>query len=216
MTPPDLVRPDTAPVDAMPVDATRGNATPGDAMPRDVMPGDVMPGDAMLGGAAHRNAAHRDAAHRDATPGNMTPEGIAALASRTMWEADRASRNLGMELLDVGPGRARLAMVIRPDMVNGHGLAHGGFIFTLADSTFAYACNSHGISTVAAHCGITYLKPAKEGDRLVAEARTITEGGRSGLTDVTVRTGSAVIAEFRGYSRAIGGSFLPVTPEPEG
>jgi acyl-CoA thioesterase len=139
----------------------------------------------------------------------MTPEDTARHAAETMWAADSASRTLGMELLQVMPGRALLAMVVRPDMVNGHNLAHGGFIFTLADSAFAFACNSHGITTVAAHCAITFLRPARLGDRLVAEARTITEGGRSGLTDVTVRVGTTVIAEFRGYSRSLGTSFLP-------
>ncbi|HQT76851.1 MAG TPA: hydroxyphenylacetyl-CoA thioesterase PaaI [Rhodopila sp.] len=140
----------------------------------------------------------------------MTPEDTARLAGETMWASDAATKALGMELLAVTPGRAVLAMVVRPDMVNGHKLAHGGFIFTLADSAFAYACNSHGITTVAALCSITYLKPAHEGDRLVAEARAITEGGRSGLTDVTVRVGDTVVAEFRGYSRSLGNSFLPV------
>ncbi|HEX2944139.1 MAG TPA: hydroxyphenylacetyl-CoA thioesterase PaaI [Rhodopila sp.] len=139
----------------------------------------------------------------------MTPEDTARLAGETMWASDAATQALGMELLEVKPGRALLAMVVRPDMVNGHKLAHGGFIFTLADSAFAYACNSHGITTVAALCSITYLKPAREGERLVAEARTITEGGRSGLTDVTVRVGETVVAEFRGYSRSLGTSFLP-------
>lgn len=143
----------------------------------------------------------------------MTPEDTARLAARTMWASDKAGHALGIEIIETGPGHATLAMVVRDDMINGHDLAHGGFIFTLADTAFAYACNSAGNSTVAAQCQITYLAPGRLGDRLVARARNIAGGGRSGLTDVTVTAGETVIAEFRGYSRTIGGSFLPAQGE---
>ena len=139
----------------------------------------------------------------------MTPEATARLAAETMWAGDHASQHLNMQLLEASPGRAVLSMEVQPFMLNGHKTAHGGFIFTLADSAFAYACNSHGITTVAAQCQVTFLRPARRGDVMRAEARVIAEGGRSGLTDVTVRVGEHVIAEFRGYSRSLGTSFLP-------
>jgi acyl-CoA thioesterase len=134
---------------------------------------------------------------------------IEAVAA-AMWAEDRASRGLGMELLEVGPGRAVLAMRITETMVNGHGIAHGGFIFTLADSAFAFACNWTGERTVAAHCQITYLRPARLGQRLVAEGIETFREGRNGITDVRVRTEDGeTIAMFRGHSRTIGGSILP-------
>jgi len=135
-------------------------------------------------------------------------EAVAKAAAETMWRDDGASRALGMEILEVGPGQAKLAMTIRPDMTNGHGTAHGGFIFTLADSAFAFACNSSGDRTVAAHCSITFLRPGALGDRLVATAREVSRSGRSGLYDVSVAVGETVIAEFRGHSRTVGGSFI--------
>lgn len=134
--------------------------------------------------------------------------------AQAMWAEDRASRGLGMELLDVGEGRATLAMRIGEAMVNGHGIAHGGFIFTLADSAFAFACNWTGEVTVAAHCQITYLRPARLGQRLVAEAVETFREGRNGITDVRVRTEEGeTIAMFRGHSRTIGGSILPQAKE---
>ncbi|NLH83446.1 MAG: hydroxyphenylacetyl-CoA thioesterase PaaI [Phyllobacteriaceae bacterium] len=139
--------------------------------------------------------------HRD-------PQATAELAARTMWAADEASRGLGARLVAVGPGTATLEMPVRRDMTNGHDTAHGGFIFALADSTFAFACNSAGETTVAAHCSITYLRPAHLGDLLVATAREVESFGRSGIWDVTVRVGDTVVAEFRGHSRKIGGSFI--------
>lgn len=123
-----------------------------------------------------------------------------------MWAEDRASRGLGMELLEVARGRAVLAMRIDEHMVNGHGIAHGGFIFTLADSAFAFACNWTGEVTVAAHCQITYLRPAKLGQRLVAEAVETFREGRNGVTDVRVlNEAGETIALFRGHSRTTGG-----------
>ena len=124
-----------------------------------------------------------------------------------MWAADAASAALGMRLDDAGPGTARVSMVVRPDMVNGHDLCHGGLIATLADSAFALACNSHGPVTVAAGFSIELLAPARLGQTLHAEAREVSLRGRSGIYDVTVRVddpdAGEVIAEFRGRSRTL-------------
>src|ERR1700749_3581348 len=122
-----------------------------------------------------------------------------------MWREDDASKGLGMELVDVKPGQATMAMIVQPHMVNGQRIAHGGFIFTLADSAFAFACNSHNERAVAAQCDISFIRPGKLGDRRVATAREISRNGRSGIYDVRVTAGDAVIAEFRGHSRTIGG-----------
>ena len=121
-----------------------------------------------------------------------------------MWSGDAASKALGMKIEHVGPGEARLCMVVREDMVNGHDLCHGGLIASLADSAFAFACNSRGVKTVAAGFEIDFLEPARRGDLLVATAQERALRGRSGIYDVTVRAGDTVIAEFRGRSRAIG------------
>ncbi|WP_114250294.1 hydroxyphenylacetyl-CoA thioesterase PaaI [Streptomyces sp. Go-475] len=120
-----------------------------------------------------------------------------------MFAADRASRGLGIELLEQGEGTAVLRMTVTPAMVNGHGIAHGGYVFLLADTAFACACNSHGPVTVAAGADITFVTPAHEGDVLVARAEERTRYGRSGLYDVTVLRDDEVIAEVRGRSRSI-------------
>ncbi|MGW6543451.1 hydroxyphenylacetyl-CoA thioesterase PaaI [Streptomyces massasporeus] len=120
-----------------------------------------------------------------------------------MFAADEASRGLGIELRERGEGTATLRMTVTRAMVNGHGIVHGGYVFLLADSAFACACNSHGPVTVAAGADITFVAPAYEGDELVARAEELTRYGRSGLYDVTVRRGDEVIAEFRGRSRSI-------------
>lgn len=135
-------------------------------------------------------------------------EETARRCAELMWADDEASQQLGMELVDVGPGRATLRMTVRKDMVNGHAIGHGGFIFTLADSAFAFACNSRNRRTVAQACTITYLAPARLGDVLVAEATERSRAGRSGVYDVTVRTGDTVLAEFRGQSRETPDSFF--------
>jgi acyl-CoA thioesterase len=114
-----------------------------------------------------------------------------------------------MAIVDIRSGQATLAMTIRPDMVNGHNIAHGGFIFTLADSAFAFACNSHNERVVAAQGSITFIRPGKLGDRLVATAREVSKIGRSGIYDVRVTSDDVVIAEFRGHSRSIGGTLVP-------
>src|SRR5215472_5233406 len=125
-------------------------------------------------------------------------------ASQAMFSADTASRGLGMELLDVGDGTATVRMRIGPAMINGHGIAHGGYVFLLADTAFACACNSRGRVTVAAGADITFIAPARDGDMLVASAAERVSYGRSGIYDVTVRRGDEVIAEFRGRSREAG------------
>ncbi len=133
----------------------------------------------------------------------------AKASAEAMWADDKASQALGMELIEVGPGRAVIAMTIEPTMTNGHGMCHGGYIFLLADSAFAFACNSRGQRHVAQHCHVTFLAPGQRGARLIAEAVERQRGERSGITDVTVRDeGGAVIAEFRGHSRAIPGSLI--------
>jgi acyl-CoA thioesterase len=135
---------------------------------------------------------------------------IARRSADAMWSGDKASQGLGMEILDVGPGTSRLAMTVTERMANGHGSCHGGFIFTLADSAFAFACNSHGAPSVAQHCAVTYVKPGRVGMRLIAEARERQLGERSGIYDVTVRdeADGSVIAEFRGHSRTLPGSLV--------
>ena len=120
-----------------------------------------------------------------------------------MWQGDHASRGLGIELGPVGPGRASAAMTVRRDMVNGHGICHGGYLFLLADTAFAFACNTHGPAVVAAGADVVFLAPAHEGDELVATAVERVRSGRSGLYDVTVRRGDDVVLELRGRSRVV-------------
>ena len=123
-----------------------------------------------------------------------------------MMARDEASRGLGIELVDQGEGRAVARMTVREDMLNGHAMAHGGLVFTLADTAFACACNSFGPVTVAASADIVFVAPARAGDVLMAEAVLRTRFGRAGLYDVTVRRDGdrAVIAEFRGRSHQLG------------
>ena len=119
-----------------------------------------------------------------------------------MFAADRASRDLGMDLLKVGDGSATVRMTVTRSMINGHGIAHGGYVFLLADTAFACACNSRGVVTVAAGADISFVAPVPEGAVLVATATERAAFGRSGIYDVTVRNGDQVVAEFRGRSRA--------------
>jgi acyl-CoA thioesterase len=125
-----------------------------------------------------------------------------------MWANDRASRWLGMQLLEVAPGRAVLQMTLGEEMVNGHGIGHGGLTFTLADSAFAFACNSYNRSTVAAGCEIRFLAPTRLDDLLVAEAVERNREGRDGVYDVTVRVGERVVAEMVGRSKEIRGTLF--------
>lgn len=132
-----------------------------------------------------------------------------------MWAEDHAAQGLGMRLLHVGPGTAEIAMPVEQRMVNGHGICHGGFTYTLADTAFAYACNSANRRTVAQSNAITYLRPARLGDTLTARASRTAEAGRSGIYDVMVtdQDGRA-IATFRGQSRVIEGHILPAEETP--
>ena len=139
----------------------------------------------------------------------LSPDDLARACADAMWQEDEASQGLGMEIVDIRAGQATLAMTIQPHMVNGHKIAHGGFIFTLADSAFAFACNSRNERTVAAQGAITFIRPGKLGDRLIATAREISRSGRSGIYDVRVTADEVVIAEFRGHSRSIGGTVVP-------
>jgi len=124
---------------------------------------------------------------------------LAERAAADMYAADRASQALGIAIAEIGPGFARLTMTVRDDMTNGHGICHGGFIFALADSAFAFACNSHGEPNVAAGVSIDFVAPARAGDRLTATARERSLGRRTGLYDMEVaRADGRVIAFVRG------------------
>ena len=139
----------------------------------------------------------------------MTPQQRAEAAAAAMWANDQATPALGITLDLIAPGAATLSMLVQPHMLNGHRTCHGGYIFTLADSAFAFACNSHGPGAVAAHCDIFFLAPARENDRLVATATERHREGRTGLTDVRVTCGATVIAEFRGHARAVPHQWVP-------
>ena len=133
-------------------------------------------------------------------------QALAERVAQAMFASDHASRALGMHIVAVSPGYAQLSMQVRADMVNGHALCHGGLIFTLADSTFAFACNSYNFVTVAAGCTIEFLAPAHEGDVLTATGQERAQAGRSGIYDIDVRNGAGeLIAVFRGKSARIKG-----------
>ena len=138
------------------------------------------------------------------------PARLARACAEAMWAEDRASAGLGMRLERIAPGQAVMAMTITEAMVNGPGICHGGFIFALADSAFAFACNSHGERAVAQYASISFLRPGRLGETLRAEAVERARSGRSGICDVRV-TGldGSLIAEFRGHSRLAGGPFFP-------
>lgn len=137
---------------------------------------------------------------------------------RAMFEADLASRAAGMDLIEADDGRAMVTMRVRADMVNGHGIAHGGYVFLLADTAFACACNELGSVTVAVGADITFLAPARVGDRLTATAELRSRRGRSGIYDVTVTRAEydcgqpQVLAEFRGRSRTLPAQTVPAGP----
>ena len=146
------------------------------------------------------------------TPPPLSAEQVARRSADARWAEDRASQSLGMEVLDVTPGRATVRMTVREDMVNGHAIGHGGFTFTLADSAFAFACNSYNRSTVAAGAEISFLAPTRLGDVLVADAVERSRQGRDGVYDVTVRSADTVVAQFVGHSLEIRGTLF--SPEP--
>ena len=138
----------------------------------------------------------------------MTADQKAQAVAQAMWAQDEASRQLGMELLEVSAGRARLALTVEARHCNGFAVLHGGLLATLADSAFAFACNSSNALTLAGGFDIDILKSCQAGDRLVAEARCTHQGGRSGLYDVTVTRGEELIAVFRGRSQRLKGRFV--------
>lgn len=141
-------------------------------------------------------------------------QALADATAESMFARDMASRSLGMRILRMAPGYAQLAMAVRPDMLNGHQTCHGGFIFALADSAFAFACNSHNLNTVASACAIDYLAPARESDLLQAEAVEQARAGRTGVYDVTVTNQHGErIALFRGKSHQVKGEVISSTTE---
>ena len=136
-------------------------------------------------------------------------QSLAEATRDAMYARDRAAQALGIQIQSIGPGVAVLSMKVRSDMVNGHHICHGGMIFTLADTAFAYACNSYNKNTVASACTIDFLAPGREGTVLTAEAQEQSLSGRTGVYDVTVRDDSGkAIALFRGKSYRISGEVI--------
>jgi len=143
----------------------------------------------------------------------MDPQALAEATVQAMFPRDNASQALGMRILEVAPGRARMSMLVRSDMLNGHATCHGGFIFALADSCFAFACNSRNLNTVASGCSIEYVAPALRNDVLTAEAQERSLSGRTGVYDITVNNQDGkLIALFRGKSYRIKGEVISGLP----
>ena len=150
---------------------------------------------------------------RETTHPDTDAQAVAEACARAMWADDRASQGLGMRIERIAPGEAIVSMTVRRDMTNGHGICHGGFIFTLADSTFAYACNSYNLSTVASGCSIDFLAPAREGDVLTARGVERSASGRTGVYDIEVfNQRGEKIALFRGKSYRIKGHVIEEPP----
>lgn len=138
-------------------------------------------------------------------------QALAELAGKAMWARDPASQALGMKLSEIRPGYALMTMAVREDMLNGHRTCHGGYIFMLADSAFAFACNSHNHNTVGAGCTIDYVAPGREGEMLVAEAVEQALTGKTGVYDVKVSNQDGrLVALFRGKSHRVGGTVAEV------
>jgi acyl-CoA thioesterase len=147
----------------------------------------------------------------------LDAQALAELAGKTMYERDPASQALGMLLDAIRPGYARMRMRVREDMLNGHGTCHGGYIFMLADSAFAFACNSHNLNTVGAGCSIDYLAPGRPGDVLMAEASEQALSGKTGVYDVVVSDQDGrKLALFRGKSHRVAGHVAQVEGESHG
>lgn len=139
----------------------------------------------------------------------MTPKERAEASAQAMWSADAASQWVGMSLVEVDEGQATLELTVARHHCNGHGICHGGITFSLADSAFAYACNSRNQATVAQHNVISYIGPGRLGDVLRAKAREVSLNGRNGIYDVRVTNqNDELIAEFRGFSRAVPGTLF--------
>ena len=140
----------------------------------------------------------------------LNPQALAEACADALWRTDSASQALGMNIDSVGPGTSTVSMMVTESMSNGHGTCHGGFIFTLADSAFAFACNTYNQNAVAQHCSITYIAPARCGDRLTAKACELSRLGRSGIYDIAIINQDGIrVAEFRGHSRTIKGTLIP-------
>lgn len=139
----------------------------------------------------------------------MTDDDLAQRCAAAMYAEDLASQKAGIAITDVSTGRATARMTVTETMINGHEICHGGYIFMLADSAFAFACNTYGRATVAQGCDIVFARPAHLGDELTATAAERVRFGRNGIYDVTVVSGEQVVAEFRGRSRTVSGSLLP-------
>jgi acyl-CoA thioesterase len=141
---------------------------------------------------------------------NLSPQALAEACAEAMWSDDLTSQRLGMRIEQIAPGEAALSMEIAEFMLNGHGLAHGGFIFALADSAFAFACNGYNQRTVGHQASITYIAPGRLGERLTAVAREVYRAGRNGIYDVHITNERGEpVAEFRGHSRTVKGTHLP-------
>ena len=141
----------------------------------------------------------------------MTPDELASHVAHSMLAAEGTGPAWGLKIEEVREDYARVSMVIRADMLNGHGLAHGGMIFSLADSAFAYVCNGANHASVAAQASIVFLDKVREGETLIAEATEVAREGRAGVTRVTVRAGDGrTVAEFTGYSRTLGGPVVEI------
>lgn len=140
----------------------------------------------------------------------LSPQALAEACGAAMWADDLASQQLGMRIDHIAPGEATLSMLVADFMLNGHGLAHGGYVFTLADSAFAFACNGYNQRTVGHQASITYVAPGRRGDRLSAVAREVHRAGRGGIYDVVVANNRGeTIAVFRGHARTVKGTHLP-------
>jgi len=141
----------------------------------------------------------------------MTPDELASHVAHSMLAAEGTGPAWGLKIEEVREDYARVSMVVRADMLNGHGLAHGGMIFSLADSAFAYVCNGANHASVAAQASIVFLDKVREGETLIAEATEVAREGRAGVTRVTVRAGDGrTVAEFTGYSRTLGGPVVEI------
>ena len=139
----------------------------------------------------------------------MSETELAQACAELMWASDRASKEMGLELGEVAPGEARVHLTVKPHMLNGHDVCHGGLIFALADTAFAFACNSLNRQAVAMHCSISFIRKVTAGSRLTAHAIGRAAYGRNGIFDVSVVDDhGAQVAEFRGYSRTIGGEWV--------
>lgn len=141
---------------------------------------------------------------------NLKADALAAACAEAMWAEDHVAQNLGMKLDLIKSGTAQISMAVTGDMINGHEICHGGYMFILADTAFAYACNSHNQFCVAQHCDISFLKPVKKLDTMRALAIERLRQGRTGIYDITVTNQlQEIVAEFRGISRTIKGEFVP-------